>query len=242
MEDDIGYRFWAETKHRRGRIKGGPLDWDAKPDTYKTYPGLPRTKLPPPCPGKGMSFEEVLLARHSARSYAGNPLSLSELSYLLKYSTGLTRRERGHEFRVVPSAGALYPIETYLCVNRVEGLDQGAYHYDIRDHALERLRDGYLGETMAASALDQAMVSDSALTFVWTAFFPRPMWKYGQRSFRYVGLDAGHIAQNLALACASQGLAACHIAAFYDDEVNALLGLDGVDESVIYMTSVGRPR
>jgi SagB-type dehydrogenase family enzyme len=242
MGDNIGNRFWAETKHRRGRLSGGSLDWDAKPETYKTYPGVPRTKLPTPEPGKGMSFEEVLLARHSGRSYAKYPIGLSELSYLLKYSTGLTRREKGHEFRVVPSAGALYPIETYLCVNRVEGLDHGAYHYDIRDHALERLREGDLSETMAASALDQEMVSDSALTFVWTAVFPRPIWKYGQRSFRYVGLDVGHIGQNLALACAAQGLAACHIAAFYDDEVNALLGLDGVDESVIYMTSVGRPR
>jgi SagB-type dehydrogenase family enzyme len=242
LADDIGERFWAETKHRRGKESGIPLDWDSKPDTYKNYPNAPLTKLPPSGIGKGLSFEEVLLARRSGRSYSQEAMTQVELSYLLSYSTGIGRRERGHEFRVVPSAGALYPVETYLCINRVEEIGPGIYHYNLRGHALERLRDGENGDAMAASALDQEMVSESAVTFVWTAVFPRQKWKYGQRTYRYIDLDVGHIAQNLALACAAQGLAACHIAAFYDDEVNALLSLDGVDESVIYMTSVGRPR
>jgi SagB-type dehydrogenase family enzyme len=242
VADDIGERFWAETKHRRDSVGGRVLDWDSKPGTYKEYPNVPRTKLPPPGGSKGLSFEEVLLARRSGRSYSREAIGLTELSYLLSYSTGITRRERGHEFRVVPSAGALYPIETYLCVNRVEGLSPGIYHYDLRAHALERLRDGDNGEGMAASALDQEMVADSAVTFVWTSVFPRQMWKYGQRAYRYIDLDAGHIGQNLALGCAAQGLGACHIAAFYDDEVNALLGVDGIGESVVYMTAVGRPR
>jgi SagB-type dehydrogenase family enzyme len=242
MADDIGERFWAETKHRRDRNAGRALDWDSKPETYKEYPIVPRTKLPPPGVSKGLSFEEVLLARRSGRSYSHEEIDLSELSYLLTYSTGMTRRDRGHEFRVVPSAGALYPIETYLCINRVKGVGPGIYHYGIRGHELERLREGEKGDHMAASALDQDMVADSAVTFVWTAMFPRQLWKYGQRTFRYVDLDAGHIGQNLALACAAQGFAACHIAAFYDDEVNALLGVDGIDESVVYMTAVGRPR
>ena len=242
MEDDIGYRFWAETKHRRGRISGGPLDWDAKPDTYKAYPGLPRTKLPTPCPGKGMSFEEVLLARHSGRSYSTSPIGLSELSYLLKYSTGLDQEGAGarvprralrrcalshRDLSLRQSSGRLGPRRIPLrhprsCPGEVPG-------------GRSRRNDGRIGLRPGDGL---RFGRDLRLDRV----FPRPIWKYGQRSFRYVGLDAGHIAQNLALACASQGLAACHIAAFYDDEVNALLGLDGVDESVIYMTSVGRPR
>lgn len=93
---------------------------------------------------------------------------------------------------------------------------------------------------LAKAALDQNMVQESSVSFIWTAVFGRSRWKYGQRCYRYVHLDAGHIAQNLALACAASDLACCHIAAFYDDEVNALLKLDGKEESAIYMSSVGR--
>ncbi len=95
---------------------------------------------------------------------------------------------------------------------------------------------------MARAALDQGMAAEANAVFAWTALFERSKWKYRQRAFRYVYLDAGHIAQNLALAAVSLGLGSCQIAALYDDEVNSLLGVDGTEESILYLSVVGHPR
>ncbi len=123
----------------------------------------------------------------------------------------------------------------------MEGFDPGLYHYDVRGHALERIREGDLRAELAAAAMDQRFIMKAAVVLVWTAVFDRAKWKYRQRAYRYVYLDAGHIAQNTALAAAALGLGSCQIAALYDDEVNAVLGVDGTAESAVYMTSIGRP-
>jgi SagB-type dehydrogenase family enzyme len=219
---------------------GMSLDWDSRPERYKEYPTAKIVPLPAPPVSGSRSFDEVVSLRHSGRRYSDVPIHLETLSYLLWTSTGINRREKGHELRNAPSAGALYPIENYLCVNRVEDVPTGIYHYNIKKHVLESIYEGDIGIMMARAALDQNMVEESGVTFIWTAIIERARWKYGQRCYRYVHLDAGHIAQNLALACASSDLACCHIAAFYDDEVNSLLKIDGKEESTIYMSSVGK--
>ena len=157
-------------------------------------------------------------------------------------STGVQRRERGYEFRTAPSAGALYPIETYLVVNNVEDLDQALYHYNIEAHALEALKVGNLAEKIAHAALEQKICMEAPVVLIWTAVFERSKWKYAQRAYRYVYLDGGHIAQNLALAATGISLASCPIGAFFDDEVNQILGVDGTEESVIYLSVVGYSR
>ncbi len=101
---------------------------------------------------------------------------------------------------------------------------------------------GDLGPQAARAALDQAMVARSAVVFVWTAVFPRSRWKYRERAFRYVYLDAGHIAAHVSLAAVALGLGSCQVAAFFDDELNALLDVDGEEESALYLTVVGRPK
>jgi SagB-type dehydrogenase family enzyme len=161
---------------------------------------------------------------------------------LLWASTGIQRTERDYEFRTVPSAGALYPIETYVVANNVEDLEKAVYHYNIRTHSLEELNTGDFGEEMAHAALGQKMCADAAVVLVWTAMFDRSKWKYAQRAYRYVYLDAGHIAQNLALSATSIGLGSCQIGAFFDDEVNQIIGADGVEESVLYLSVVGYHR
>jgi SagB-type dehydrogenase family enzyme len=145
-----------------------------------------------------------------------------------------------YELRVAPSAGALYPVETYLSVQKVEGIGQGIYHYNVRLHELDLLRSGDLRFDLARAALDQDFLAEAAVVFAWTAVFPRSKWKYQERAYRYVYLDAGHIAQNVALAAVALGLGSCQVAALFDEEVNALLGVDGKEESIIYMTAVGR--
>jgi SagB-type dehydrogenase family enzyme len=168
-------------------------------------------------------------------------VSIVELSYLLWAAGGIQRVERGFEFRTAPSAGALYPVETYLIVDGVEGLAAGLYHYSVKGHALEEIRTGQFGHDLTQAALGQKMCLEAAAVFIWTAIFDRSKWKYEQRAYRYVYLDAGHIAENLALAATGIGLGTCQIGALFDDEVNRIVGVDGTEESVIYMSVVGYP-
>jgi SagB-type dehydrogenase family enzyme len=144
--------------------------------------------------------------------------------------------------RTAPSAGALYPIETYLCVNNVTGINPGIYHYSIEKRNLELISKGQYGEAISRAAMDQEMLAKGNVVFIWTAIFERSKWKYRQRAFRYVFFDAGHIGQNLALAAEGLGLGSCQVASFLDDEVNQLLQVDGVHESAIYLSVVGHKK
>jgi SagB-type dehydrogenase family enzyme len=131
-------------------------------------------------------------------------------------------------------------VETYLVVHSVEGIEPGVYHYAVERHELDQLQVGDFRAAVARAALDQKIADWANVVFVWTAVFERSKWKYKQRAYRYVYLDAGHIAQSVALGAVALGLGSCQIAAIYDDEANALLDVDGVGESAIYMTVVGR--
>jgi SagB-type dehydrogenase family enzyme len=242
MPEGIGEEFQRSTKHTRERLIGGYLDWENKPETYKEYPSARKVQLPKNFPSQTLPVIEALKKRRSTRSFLPEPLSLADLSFLLWAATGIQRTEQDYEFRTVPSAGALYPIETYLIANNVEDLEKALYHYDIQAHALEELKAGNLGEKMAHAALRQKMLIDAPVALVWTGVFARSKWKYAQRAYRYVYLEAGHIAQNLALSAASIGLGSCQIGAFFDDEVNQIIGVDGVEESVLYLSVVGHPR
>ena len=239
--DDVGDRFQAETKYFPDKMAGGALDWDAKPELYKTYPDCERVALPVFEPDRPMSLDKVLEQRKSVREFQAKPLSLGRLSYLLWASTGIGRAEGGHEFRTAPSAGALYPIETYIIANDVRKLEPGLYHYAVRDHELEKLRTGDLRRPIALAALGQTMCATAPVVFVWTAIVQRSKWKYRQRAYRYIYLDAGHIAENLSLAAVSLGLGTCQIGALFDDEVNKILDVDGQEETTIYMSVVGIP-
>lgn len=242
VTDGIGDRYQKETKYHCDRMSGGGLDWARQPELYKEYPGCVKIALPEPAAPATMSLDDAIRRRKSLRAYTDEPLDKARLSYLLWASTGIQRREQGHEFRTAPSAGALYPIETYLVVNNVDDLPPGVYHYSIRDHGLDQIKAGTFQRLLAEAALGQGMCAAAPVVFIWTAVFQRMKWKYKQRAYRYVYLDAGHIAENLALAAVSLDLGSCQIGALFDDEVNAIIDVDGAEESVIYMTVVGHPR
>lgn len=235
----IGDAFQAETKYIRGQLKGGPLFWAPRPKLYKTYPNSPTFNLPPAQKNDGLPLWETIQKRRSQRYFSSKPLTLNQLSQLLWACQGITYQENRFAFRAAPSAGALYPVETYLVINRVVSLEPGLYHYQILHHQLEQLKTGDFSQEITAAALNQDMAGEAAVVFIWTGIFARSKWKYGQRAYRYVYLDAGHIAQNLALAAVSLGLGSCPIAAFYDEEVNQLLNVDGQEESVLYLSVVG---
>ena len=241
MTEGIGDKYQEETKYTRESLKGGILDWDNKPEIYKEYPESRQIELPPFDTIETTDMMEALKRRKSIRHYSGKPLLLEEVSYLLWASSGIQRVERGNAFRTAPSAGALYPIETYVLVDTVDGVAPGAYHYSVRTHQLEELRTGQLAHDIVLAALNQKMCIEAAAIFIWTAVFRRSKWKYKERAYRYIYLDAGHIAGNLTLAATAAGLGTCQIGAIFDDEVNTIIGVDGKKESAIYMSLVGHP-
>jgi len=239
MNRGIGDRFQKDTKYTRYSMGGGGLNWRNQPELYKCYLNSKKIRLEPPEALSQITLDEALKKRKSIRNFSEKPITKKQLSYLLWASTGIQRNELGFEFRTAPSAGALYPIETYLVINRVKDISKGVYHYSIRDHFLEELKTGDFSSDISQAALEQDMCKYAAVVFIWTAIFNRSKWKYGERAYRYIYLDAGHIAENLALASTSLGLGNCQIAALFDDEVNDILEVDGANESVIYMSIVG---
>ena len=239
MDKNSGDRFHQSTKYRRNQLTGNGLDWDNRPEVYKECPHCKRINLGHPTVKVSKSLDTILQKRRSIRIFSNDPIGKQNLSYLLWASTGIQRKENEYEFRTAPSAGALYPIETYLVVNNVENVDRGIYHYSIKEHYLEELKLGDFRNEISKAALGQSMCADAAVVFIWTAIFNRSKWKYDQRAYRYIYLDAGHIAQNLALASIGLDLGSCQIAALFDDEVNEIINVDGIKESTVYMSVVG---
>jgi SagB-type dehydrogenase family enzyme len=242
-EKGIGDRFQEETKYTPESLRGHTLDWDHVPKPYKNCPQALRTvPLPLPSVPDPANMWDVFVRRRSVRDYSGQTsLSLRVLSSLLVATQGITAREGDYAFRSAPSAGGLYPVETYLLVGSVEGLEKGFYHFRPHRFDLEFIKQGDFGWAVAEAALGQNMVVDAQVTFLWTAIVERSKWKYRQRAYRYIYMDVGHIAQNLYLAGTALGLGVCAIGAFFDDRVNELIGVDGVEETVLYMATVGQP-
>ncbi|MFH1623680.1 MAG: SagB/ThcOx family dehydrogenase [Pseudomonadota bacterium] len=240
LREKIGDLFQELTKYHRDRMTGGHLDFASKPDIYKEYPGSVETQLPRPERDGGKGLWTILARRRSFRDFTGTPISLSELSQLLWAAQGVTADIRLYQLRSAPSAGALYPIETYLVVNHVDAVEQGIYHYNIRKHALELIRSGNFGAEIARAGLEQGMLALASVVFVWTAITHRSKWKYRQRAYRYIYLDAGHIGENVTLAAEGLNLGCCAVGALFDEEVNGLLEVDGREETVVYIMAAGR--
>ncbi len=233
--------FILKTKYNRENIGGHKLDWSAQPEIYKTYKDAERIKLPE-FKEIEVSFFKLLKERKSHRNYNPNKvLLLTDLSFILWATNGIQRIEFGYEFRTIPSAGALYPIEIYLYINNVENLKKGIYHYNVKEHSLEILKIGDFTREIVFALLHQSFVKYANVIFIFSAIFYRTLWKYRERGYRYILIEAGHAAQNLSLSAEAIGAGVCHIGAFFDDELNNLIMVDGENESVIYVTSLGYP-
>ncbi|TLN03736.1 SagB/ThcOx family dehydrogenase, partial [bacterium] len=183
-------------------------------------------------------IEERITVRH----YSDEPLSLEELSYLLWVTQGVRQvTARPVTLRNVPSAGARHAFETYLLVNRVNGLVPGLYRFVAGEHAL-LLVDGSpdVNARLTTACFEQKQVGTSAVTFFWVAVLERMYWRYGERGYRYLLLDAGHVCQNLYLAAGALGSGACAIGHYDDDALNAELGLDGEQLFTVYAATLGK--
>jgi len=240
LEECTGYQYLRETAYNRETIKAARRPAIAQVDTFKQYPDAEKVELPRTWRLKEARITPLLQNRRSLRKYDQEPVELEDLAFMLWASQGITAKSGNYSFRTAPSGGALYPVETYICVNRIADLDPGIYHFDVTNFSLNSLSDRESGEAVATACLNQKFMANSAVVFLWSAVIRRCMSKYGNRGMRYIFLDAGHICQNLLVAAEATGCGGCPVAAFYDEEVNALLGLNAEEETIIYAASVGK--
>jgi SagB-type dehydrogenase family enzyme len=209
----------------------------------KLFTDSPKIELPRQMPASTRNFDDVLFQRHTARTLTPQPIGLEQLAKVLVTSYGVNRSNEGtpfpRPFRVIPSGGALYPLEIFVHACKVDGLAAGLYHYDPEDHMLDVLRPQDESERIFPLFVQQDLARNAAAIFFIVAVFARSTFKYGDRGYRFVLLEAGHLAQNANLTAREMGLATTNIGGFADRAVDRYLGLDGLNESAIYLMLLG---
>jgi SagB-type dehydrogenase family enzyme len=239
MDPGIGPRYQESTKYYRRRMSPPPA-WIAPVPPYKTYDNpLRHIDLPEPQLQAGPDLWNTIAQRRSRRRFGDHPMSLHQLAQLIWAVQGITTGESDSALRATASAGALYPNETYLFVSNVTDCPAGIYHYEVLEARLATLAEGDFSIELAQACLDQRFCADAGVVFAWGAVVPRCAQKYADRAYRYIYMDAGHLGAHLQLAATALDLAGVNIGAFYDEEVNRLLGLDGSAETVVYLAAVG---
>jgi SagB-type dehydrogenase family enzyme len=192
-----------------------------------------------------VSFLDTLKHRKSRRQYSEDKITLKELSFLLWSTQGVKKIvNKGYAtLRTVPSAGARHPFETYLIVTNVESLEQGLYRYLPLEHKL--LFEGAITDIHAKineATMNQKFLAMSSVVFAWAAVPYRTEWRYANASAKIIAIDAGHVCENLYLAAEAIGAGICACAAYDQDKMDALLGVDGVDEFTIYLAALGKKK
>lgn len=245
MSESIGRMFMRQTNSafvgETAQAQGAPQPPLELPyDATQRLIALPEPRAADPV---AAPLIDLIERRVTVRRYTGQPLTLAELSYLLWCTQGVKPLKMpDRTLRNVPSAGARHPFETLLLVNRVEDLAPGLYRYVASLHSLVPLRaeEPGLAGRVARACGNQSHVEQAAVDFIWVAVPERATWRYGERGYRYLHLDAGHVCQNLYLAAWSIGCGTCAIGAYDDHALNGVLELDGETQFVIYMGSVGK--
>ncbi len=216
------------------------------PPLEKPFPAdARRLDLPPVGQWEGIETVDLATAigdRQSRRSFKAEPLTLDELSFLLWATQGVRERsDEGTVRRTVPSAGNRHALETYIAVLRVSGLEPGFYRYLPLEHQLLHLfHEEQMPEKLTEATLGQAFVGRAAAVFIWTTIPYRMEWRYGLAAHKVIALDAGHVCQNLYLACQAIGAGTCAVAAYHQQLMDRLVRVDGQDEFVIYLAPVGK--
>jgi SagB-type dehydrogenase family enzyme len=216
---------------------------EPQPLRFRSYPGCERVPLPA-AQAPVVSLAAALEARRSARAFAQRPVALAAAARLLQDGYGARELEGAdgepQVERSSPSAGGLGPLELSLVAARVDGLAPGVYHYDARAHALELRRLGDPAAALAACSPGQSeLLAEAALTIAIGAVLQRTTWRYGERGYRYVWLEAGHVAQTLLLCATALGLASVELGAFLDDELAELLRLPAGEELPLCLVCAG---
>ncbi|MEI6072298.1 MAG: SagB/ThcOx family dehydrogenase [Verrucomicrobiae bacterium] len=242
-------------------LKGFPGEWQPDSDRSRAQPEPPAEKAVPPGAKRialvppadirlgDMPVRAAIAARRSTRDFSAAALSLEELSFLLWATQGITGEQRDEagavvqRFRAAPSAGARYPLETYLAIHRVEGLAPGLYRYLPLDHQLVLVReDARISESLQAACYGTPAAGTAAAVFIWSAVPARTEWKYTYLAHRMIAMEAGHVCENLYLAAQASGTGCCALLSYDQPHVDELLGVDGREEFALYIACIGKPQ
>ena len=190
-----------------------------------------------------LSVTETMRRRQTVDNMTAAPISLPVLAALLYHMAGAdsARGQEDRPFRLVPSGGALYPLELFAHLRAVEGLAPGLYYYNPLAHSLHAVGSGDRSAEIAKALVQPGLVADSAVQLFQTARFERSTFKYGDRGYRFALMEAGHQAQNLGLMATALGLGCIHVGGYRDHAVDGLLGLDGIGHSTVYLGFIGTP-
>lgn len=216
----------------------------------KTYPGAERIRFDDVRrrPRLTMPLAHALAKRRSFRRFSDRPVELATLVSILENAYGVTGQiahpehaEIVQPLRAAPSGGALYPIELYVAALNVDGLNDALYHVQVNQRCLELCGPGPVARLLDPLVLMPYDGLKAPCLLIFTARLARPLTKYGERGYRFILLDAGHVAQNVLLVATSLGLGALPIGGFLDDDLADALRLDPCQEPVIYIIAVGWP-
>lgn len=232
------YKYLEKSKQMQG-YPPPPLQLDY--DKNKKLIDLPKLE---DIEVRTLDLRKAIQSRKSVRNYSDLPMTPEELSFLLWCTQGIKEVMYPHAtLRTVPSAGARHAFETFLLINNVDTLEPGLYRYLALEHKLieENLEPG-IANQITDGCLGQDMVKRCGVTFIWVALPERMNWRYSERGYRYLHIDAGHVCQNLYLSAEALDCGVCAIAAFLDDKMNSILKLDGEEQFVIYLATVGKKK
>lgn len=241
---DFSKLFHHSSKdHTQGgavRIPKDSADWPEawKTTYYKAYPRFKKIELPET--EVAADFYSLVKKRKSERDFRKLPMDINALSTLLKYSCGITRTWETGNSRAQASGGARFPIEVYPLIFRgSEALRSGIYYYNVRDHALDVMWERPFDATQIGELFTYEWMQNATAVILMTAVFHRNQMKYGERGYRYTLLEAGHIGQNIYLNAGALGLKCCALGGTRDENLEKLLDIDGVAESVVYAVALG---
>jgi SagB-type dehydrogenase family enzyme len=233
-------RYMAKSRIKKFHYGDEPKHWLSP--QFKEYPRLPKLKLPKPQLHFGKDLSDCIQLRESPIYLKSSVLTKLALSTLLAASSGLSSRStrKGKYQRVHPSAGAKYPLEVYPIVLSSNEIPQGIYHYGIKEHTLDVLLQEDVRERVIRAVIPDSGISRANCLFVITAVLGRTVEKYGERGFRYILLEAGHLAQNLALSATALNIGCLSIGGFLDLRIAEMLDLDADLEPPLYLLALGK--
>lgn len=238
----VSDKFHSSTNNRklnRANIKDVPQSWTKI--HFKTYPRFDRINF---CGIKtqGSELRNILNKRRSVRQFNGLSISKSEIYYLLSSSSGLINSGKSidNSRRPYPSAGARYPLEIYTLIQNCNDIEKGLYHYNVKEDVLELLLKEDLGKWLIEVTGGENWVEKSAVVFIITGVLDRTRVKYGNRGYRYVLLEAGHLGQNICLLATELGLGSCALGGYIDNKVDELLDINLQKEVTLYLVVVGK--
>jgi len=245
-------------RERRALLKSPGIEIEREEWKPHQRKGVPPPPLEKPCSQDGVLIElrkfekkdfgtvslaKAIANRESRRRYSPEALKLEELSFLLWATQGVNSVDQNRVWtkRTVPSAGARHSFETYLIINRVESVEPGVYRYLPLEHKLLLVKsDRSLPAKISEACWGQAFVGQSAVVFVWATIPYRAEWRYSVIAYKGIAVDAGHVCQNLYLACEAVGAGTCAILAYDQVAMDTLIGVDGEDEFTVYLAPVGK--